>query len=173
MARRSSSVEMPIFRKQSSVNLRKQSMVEFRKQSSVDPRKHSMVDPRKHSMGNIRKFTTQLSHTKLKSIQEDAGRKKSMRQIIDVEKQQTGSIKWSVYLIYLKANGYFFTFLVFLFYAIANGFQVSANIWLADWSNDATKLSKNATVPNTSERLAGYAGLGIGQGNAHYGLVAI
>lgn len=88
---------------------------------------------------------------------------KTGKKIIEIEKSEIGSVKWSVYGVYLKANGYFLTFLVCLFYATANSFQVSANVWLADWSNDANKY-KNETPPNTGERLAGYAGLGLGQG---------
>lgn len=88
---------------------------------------------------------------------------KSGRNIIEIEKSEIGSVKWSVYMVYLKANGYFLTFLVLLFYALANGFQVGANVWLASWSDEA-KNYKNQSPPDSSVRLAGYAGLGFGQG---------
>lgn len=90
-------------------------------------------------------------------------RKNSGRLIIEIEKSEVGSVKWNVYVAYLRANGFFLTFLVFLCYAAGNAFQVGANVWLADWSNDAEKYG-NVTPPNTGERLGGYAGLGFGQG---------
>lgn len=90
-------------------------------------------------------------------------KRKSGMQIIEIEKSEVGSVKWNVYTSYLKANGYLLTLMVCLCYAFGNGFQVGANVWLADWSNDAGKY-ENRTPPNTDERLIGYAGLGFGQG---------
>ncbi len=86
----------------------------------------------------------------------------SSGKMAQIETSEIGSVKWNVYTVYLKATGYFLTFLVFLFYAIANGFQVGANVWLADWSNSEGNMNK--TPPDTGERLAGYAGLGLSQG---------
>lgn len=88
---------------------------------------------------------------------------KSVTKLIEVEKSETGSVKWDVYVAYLKANGYFLTFLVCMFIMMSNAFQVASNVWLADWSNEASHYV-NETPPDTPERLAGYAGLGFGQG---------
>ncbi len=86
----------------------------------------------------------------------------SSGKIVQIETSETGSVKWNVYTVYLKATGYFLTFLVFFFYAVSSGFQVGANVWLADWSNSEGNM--NTTPPDTGLRLAGYAGLGLCQG---------
>lgn len=75
-------------------------------------------------------------------------------------------VKWTIYLSYIKAVGYFITCLFFSIYIFSSVLGVLANLWLADWSDHAK--AKNITSVNNADdtnwRLGVYASLGMSQG---------
>ncbi|CAG7831109.1 unnamed protein product [Allacma fusca] len=82
--------------------------------------------------------------------------------LIEAEKAETGSVKASVYVHYLKAVGWSMTFLTMFLNLIFQGFSVGSNIWLSVWSNENT-LNGTQNVDKRDLYLGVYAGLGVGQ----------
>eukprot|EP00102_Acyrthosiphon_pisum_P020987 XP_016658197.1 PREDICTED: multidrug resistance-associated protein 1 isoform X4 [Acyrthosiphon pisum] len=84
--------------------------------------------------------------------------------LIEVEKAETGSVKWEVYVHYLKSIGPFLCISTVVLSIIFQGFSISSNIWLSVWSNDDT--SHVHGTENISKRnlyLTVYGLLGFGQ----------
>ncbi|KAL0104453.1 hypothetical protein PUN28_017289 [Cardiocondyla obscurior] len=85
--------------------------------------------------------------------------------LIEVEKAETGSVKWKVYSHYLKSIGWFLSISTIVMNAVFQSFSIGSSVWLSVWSND------NHTVVNdtldTAKRdmyLGVYGALGFGQG---------
>ncbi|KAL0104446.1 hypothetical protein PUN28_017289 [Cardiocondyla obscurior] len=84
--------------------------------------------------------------------------------LIEVEKAETGSVKWKVYSHYLKSIGWFLSISTIVMNAVFQSFSIGSSVWLSVWSND------NHTVVNdtldTAKRdmyLGVYGALGFGQ----------
>ncbi|KAK4475608.1 hypothetical protein MN116_000631 [Schistosoma mekongi] len=75
---------------------------------------------------------------------------KSMQQLSQPEKVLTGRIKFKVFFIYAKNIGLLYGLLVFIFYPINHLLSLGTNLWLADWSNDATINQLNLTTTNNT-----------------------
>lgn len=85
--------------------------------------------------------------------------------LIEVEKAETGSVKWEVYKHYLKSIGLGLTVLTLILNMVFQGFSIGSNMWLSAWSTDDKIVVNNVT--NTGKRdlyLGVYGALGIGQG---------
>lgn len=85
--------------------------------------------------------------------------------LIEVEKMETGNVKWEVYKHYLKSIGLFLTVATILLNVVYQGFSIASNFWLSIWSSDNSTVV-NGTV-DTGKRdmyLGVYGALGIGQG---------
>lgn len=70
-------------------------------------------------------------------------------------------VKTTVYLEYAKAVGPLLSLLICLLYGCQSAAAIGANIWLSQWTNDA---SRNQTKENVHMRVGVYAALGITQG---------
>ncbi|GAB1859186.1 Multidrug resistance-associated protein 1 isoform X7 [Camponotus japonicus] len=84
--------------------------------------------------------------------------------LIEVEKTETGSVKWKVYSHYLKSIGWFLSISTIVMNAIFQSFSIGSNIWLSAWSND-NMTHVNGTI-DTARRdmyLGVYGVLGLGQ----------
>ncbi|CAH0750174.1 unnamed protein product [Diatraea saccharalis] len=89
---------------------------------------------------------------------------KEKSKLIETEKTETGSVKWSVYKHYLMSVGVLASVVTVLMNLILQVFQVGSNYWLAEWSNDQSMMV-NGTVDRARRDLylGVYGGLGIGQ----------
>nr|XP_026483252.1 multidrug resistance-associated protein 1 isoform X3 [Vanessa tameamea] len=89
---------------------------------------------------------------------------KEKNKLIEAEKTETGSVKWSVYKHYLTSVGVAASAVTVLMNLVLQLFQVGSNYWLAQWSNDDSMLV-NGTVDRSRRDLylGVYGGLGIGQ----------
>ncbi|XP_061382567.1 multidrug resistance-associated protein 1 isoform X1 [Danaus plexippus] len=89
---------------------------------------------------------------------------KEKNKLIEAEKTETGSVKWSVYKHYLTSVGLVASALTVLMNLVLQVFQVGSNYWLSEWSNDNSMLV-NGTVDKSRRDLylGVYGGLGIGQ----------
>lgn len=70
-------------------------------------------------------------------------------------------MKTKVYLEYAKAVGPLLSVLICCLYGCQSAAAIGANIWLSQWTNDATR---NQTKENVHMRVGVYAALGIAQG---------
>ncbi|KAJ3610666.1 hypothetical protein NHX12_022758, partial [Muraenolepis orangiensis] len=90
---------------------------------------------------------------------------KKGQRLIEKEGMETGQVKFSVYLQYLRAMGWGYSALVFLMYTIQNTAFLGQNLWLSDWTNDAVDYY-NMTYPNWKRdtRIGVFGALGVAQG---------
>ncbi|KAM9848054.1 ATP-binding cassette sub-family C member 2 [Aulostomus maculatus] len=91
---------------------------------------------------------------------EGAGQK-----LIEKETMETGQVKFSVYLQYLRAMGWGYSVLVFMTYFAQNIAFIGQNLWLSDWTNDAVTYH-NMTYPawKRDTRVGVFGALGVAQG---------
>ncbi|BGP53294.1 hypothetical protein JCM8202v2_000853 [Rhodotorula sphaerocarpa] len=75
------------------------------------------------------------------------------------ERREQGSVKWSVYKEYIKANGYIGAILYLLTIVAQQGLQIATNVWLKNWSQHNSDTGENGDV---RYYLAIYALLGVG-----------
>ncbi|XP_035982452.1 canalicular multispecific organic anion transporter 1 [Fundulus heteroclitus] len=96
---------------------------------------------------------------------EDTGETKKGQRLIEKETMETGQVKFSVYLQYLRAMGWGYTFWIFLIYFIQNIAFIGQNLWLSDWTNDAAEYY-NQTYPSSMRdtRVGVFGALGVAQG---------
>ncbi|GLH03627.1 Multidrug resistance protein homolog 49 [Gryllus bimaculatus] len=83
--------------------------------------------------------------------------------LIETEKAETGSVKWSVYSHYLKSIGLVLAVSTLLFNVLFQAFSIGSNMWLSRWSTD---LPDDGTGQEASKRdmyLGVYGALGVGQ----------
>ncbi|XP_027847516.1 multidrug resistance-associated protein 1 isoform X2 [Aphis gossypii] len=84
--------------------------------------------------------------------------------LIEVEKAETGSVKWEVYVHYLKSIGPFLCISTIVLSIIFQGFSISSNIWLSVWSNDDTShVHGKENISKRNLYLSVYGLLGFGQ----------
>ncbi|VDL80145.1 unnamed protein product [Nippostrongylus brasiliensis] len=85
--------------------------------------------------------------------------------LVEKEAVETGKVKWSVYLTYIRAIGLFIATLFIVVYIFSSVLGVASNLWLAKWSDDAEMIqaTSNGSSYETNMRLAVYAALGVGQ----------
>ncbi|XP_041803743.1 canalicular multispecific organic anion transporter 1 isoform X2 [Chelmon rostratus] len=90
---------------------------------------------------------------------------KKGQKLIEKETMETGQVKFSVYLQYMRALGWGYTTMVFLVYFIQNVAFIGQNLWLSDWTNDA-EMYANITYPASlrDTRVGVFGALGVAQG---------
>ncbi|XP_060863100.1 multidrug resistance-associated protein 1-like isoform X2 [Metopolophium dirhodum] len=84
--------------------------------------------------------------------------------LIELEKAETGYVKWDIYTQYIKSSGTIFCITSVLLTFIYQGFHILSSIWLSIWSNDDSSLTRE--TENDSKRfmhLTVYGLLGFGQ----------
>ncbi|XP_037321898.2 canalicular multispecific organic anion transporter 1 [Pungitius pungitius] len=99
------------------------------------------------------------------SIRKSVSDLKKGQRLIEKEAMETGKVKFSVYLEYLRAMGWGYTVMVFLVYFIQNVAFIGQNLWLSDWTNDAVDYY-NRTYPSWKRdtRVGVFGVLGVAQG---------
>ncbi|XP_051815787.1 canalicular multispecific organic anion transporter 1 isoform X2 [Acanthochromis polyacanthus] len=90
---------------------------------------------------------------------------KKGQKLIEKEAMETGQVKFSVYLQYMRALGWGFTSMAFLVYFLQNAAFVGQNLWLSDWTSDAKRYA-NTTYPiwKRDQRVWVFGVLGVAQG---------
>ncbi|KAI5745186.1 hypothetical protein M8J76_008998 [Diaphorina citri] len=84
--------------------------------------------------------------------------------LTDTEKAETGSVKWQVYLHYLKSIGLPLSMAAILLNIAFQGFAIGSNIWLSVWSEDkSTIVNGTQDVGKRDLYLGVYGALGLGQ----------
>uniref|UniRef100_A0A3B4B6A8 ATP-binding cassette, sub-family C (CFTR/MRP), member 2 n=1 Tax=Periophthalmus magnuspinnatus TaxID=409849 RepID=A0A3B4B6A8_9GOBI len=68
------------------------------------------------------------------------------QRLIEKEAMESGQVKMSVFLQYVRAMGWGYTILVIFIYFIQNVAFIGQNLWLSDWTNDAIDYA-NMTYP--------------------------
>ncbi len=98
------------------------------------------------------------------SKQNSTKKEKVGEKIIEKEKIESGNVKFSIVLEYLKVCRLWLIVIFFLMFVLSNLADMSSSFWLSDWSNDAvSKISIFANNTNTtrSEPMSKFYRLGI------------
>ncbi|XP_031698824.1 canalicular multispecific organic anion transporter 2 isoform X1 [Anarrhichthys ocellatus] len=95
------------------------------------------------------------------SDQQEKKKPQEMQKLIQAETTETGRVKSKVYLEYAKAVGFLLSVFICFLYGCQSAAAIGANVWLSQWTNDA---SRNQTKENVHMRVGVYAALGIAQG---------
>uniref|UniRef100_A0A8C2FK18 Uncharacterized protein n=1 Tax=Cyprinus carpio TaxID=7962 RepID=A0A8C2FK18_CYPCA len=128
----------------------------YGKEESSNANANKGLSPIQHFM-RLRKNSSVRS-------KKDSGDKKGQR-LIEKETMETGRVKFSVYLQYLRSMGWCFITWSFLFYFIQNVAFIGQNLWLSDWTEDSVEYF-NTTYPNhiRDMRIGVFGALGLAQG---------
>ncbi|XP_046560393.1 multidrug resistance-associated protein 1-like [Haliotis rubra] len=102
-----------------------------------------------HIMSRIRRQSSMLSDGQKKyGDKVDAPK---VGHLIEEEEVEVGTIKFQVFLSYLKALGLWNMVLALSMFVLYEAFQVSGQIWLSQWTDDVT-LGNTSLLPNSTER---------------------
>ncbi|XP_040290619.1 canalicular multispecific organic anion transporter 1-like [Bufo bufo] len=87
------------------------------------------------------------------------------QKLIKKETVETGKVKFSLYLKYLRAVGWVYSSLVLASYFLQTVSFVGQNIWINDWTSDAvTYFNQSYPTSQRDMRVGVYAALGVAQG---------
>ncbi|XP_051945452.1 canalicular multispecific organic anion transporter 1 isoform X2 [Xyrauchen texanus] len=129
--------------------------------SSTLKRENSLRHSQRHTQHN---GSVRLKKNSSLRNKKDSNDKKGQR-LIEKEAMETGKVKFSVYLQYLRAMGWCYATWSFLVFFIQNVAFIGQNLWLSDWTNDAVKYF-NTTYPSNvrDTRIGVFGALGVAQG---------
>ena len=85
-------------------------------------------------------------------------------QLVEAEKSQTGSVRWGIYVMFLRNMTWILVFGVFTSYLLSNAANVATNIWLGEWADDSRYPDRANSTWWRHYRLGVYGGLGSAQG---------
>uniref|UniRef100_A0A8C3UYV3 ABC-type glutathione-S-conjugate transporter n=1 Tax=Catharus ustulatus TaxID=91951 RepID=A0A8C3UYV3_CATUS len=86
------------------------------------------------------------------------------QKLIEKETVETGRVKFSMYVRYLRAVGWCLSFWIVMGYVGQNVAYVGSNLWLSDWTDDSVRYL-NQTYPTHLRdlRIGVYGALGVAQ----------
>ena len=79
------------------------------------------------------------------------------------EKQEVGSVKWSVYKDFLTSMSSWLIFFILLAFTLSSAFNIATSLWLTAWSDDARDPMKNNDTSLRNKRIGFYAGYGLSE----------
>uniref|UniRef100_A0A8C3PYE1 Uncharacterized protein n=1 Tax=Chrysolophus pictus TaxID=9089 RepID=A0A8C3PYE1_CHRPC len=108
-----------------------------------------------------------LYTTSVKKAQEEPIKNIKGQKLIEKEAVETGKVKFSMYLRYLRAVGLGFSFCVAMSYVGDYVAYVGTNLWLSAWTDDAERY-QNETYPVQQRdlRIGVFGALGVSQGES-------
>ncbi|KFV53613.1 Canalicular multispecific organic anion transporter 1, partial [Gavia stellata] len=114
-----------------------------------------------------REFSRSLSKSSTKSwkkAQEEPPKKLKGQQLIEKEAVETGKVKFSMYLRYLRAVGLWYSFWIAMGYVGQYIAFVGTNLWLSVWTGDAQRyLNQTYPVEQRDLRIGVFGALGVSQ----------
>uniref|UniRef100_A0A8C9FEP8 MRP2 protein n=1 Tax=Pavo cristatus TaxID=9049 RepID=A0A8C9FEP8_PAVCR len=110
-------------------------------------------------------YISTQSTTSVKKAQEEPVKKG--QKLIEKEAVETGRVKFSMYLQYLRAVGLGFSFCIAMSYVGDYAAYVGTNLWLSAWTDDAERY-QNETYPVQQRdlRIGVFGALGVSQGES-------
>lgn len=126
---------------------------------------------RENSMRQRKRSSVSMNGTLRRSVKDVTKKKTGIgsndtkgQKLIEKETVETGKVKFKLYLKYLRAVGWGFSFWIFVSYILQNAAFVGQNIWLSDWTGDAEKYY-NITYPASQRdmRVGVFGALGVAQ----------
>ncbi|KAF7686818.1 canalicular multispecific organic anion transporter 1 [Silurus meridionalis] len=131
--------------------------------SVVLKRENSLRHSQRHAMrnGSIKLRRNSSARPKI-----DAEQTKKGQRLIEKETMESGKVKFSVYLQYLRSLGWGFTTMFITVYFVQNIAFIGQNLWLSEWTNDAIDYPNGSTYPAhiRDMRIGVFGALGVAQG---------
>ncbi|KAF4071490.1 hypothetical protein AMELA_G00273860 [Ameiurus melas] len=126
-------------------------------------RENSLRHSQRHAMRNGSLKVRRNSSARPTKAAEES--KKGQR-LIEKETMETGKVKFSVYLQYLRSLGWGFTTMFITVYFIQNIAFLGQNLWLSEWTNDAITYPNGSSYPAhiRDMRIGVFGALGVAQG---------
>jgi len=140
-------------------------------QNMVDGRSASFTSTA--SMQKVKNVLRQESRRKSRSDEEEikmsqiglsATKPSAKGKLVEVEKIETGGVKWTVYLMLANQMSYMACIGIAIFYGLSYGSSVGANFWLSAWANDTNVPELARSTKQRDYRLGIYALFGFLQG---------
>ena len=129
----------------------------FDRQRSRTKSAESLIESfRKRTITNESKINSNQNLSEEKPI-------KKISKLIESEKSETGSVKWSVYWNYLQRVGVIGSIAIFISYFGASAFNIASSQWLSLWSDDSNDPDLVNDTHWRYVRLGIYAVLGSGE----------
>ncbi|KAM6330191.1 ATP-binding cassette sub-family C member 2 [Podargus strigoides] len=123
-----------------------------------------------------REFSRSLSKRSTnswKKAEEEPPKKLKGQQLIEKEAVETGKVKFSMYLRYLRAVGLWYSFWIAMGYVSQYVAVVGNNLWLSAWTDDAQHyLNQTYPVQQRDLRIGVFGALGVSQGKSLFLLFA-
>ncbi|XP_067909266.1 canalicular multispecific organic anion transporter 1 isoform X2 [Heterodontus francisci] len=120
---------------------------------------------RKGSKSSVRVSLKKAARNKgLPSEKEGRAEMVKGQRLIEKESVETGKVKYSVYWKYLRAIGWLYSLIIIMMYIAQNAATIGQNLWLSDWTNDASHYD-NTTYPASErdQRIGIFGVLGLAQ----------
>ncbi|KAI5087921.1 canalicular multispecific organic anion transporter 1 [Silurus meridionalis] len=131
--------------------------------SVILKRENSLRHSQRHAMrnGSIKLRRNSSARPKI-----DAEQTKKGQRLIEKETMESGKVKFSVYLQYLRSLGWGFTTMFITVYFVQNIAFIGQNLWLSEWTNDAIDYPNGSTYPAhiRDMRIGVFGALGVAQG---------
>ena len=123
----------------------------------------------------MRKRTISQNSTKSQKSLKDDEKNINKAKLTEEEQSETGSVKWSVYLEYMKKVGISSWIITLVCMVIMGGFNIGASMWLSQWSEDSNdEQSKNNTGSGLRNLRVGiYAALGVDEATFSFALTIV
>ncbi|XP_073541128.1 ATP-binding cassette sub-family C member 2 [Phyllobates terribilis] len=87
------------------------------------------------------------------------------QQLIEKETVETGKVKFSLYMKYLRAIGWGYSVTILLTFILQNAAFVGQNIWISEWTSDAVEYyNRTYPVSQRDMRVGVFGALGVIQG---------
>ncbi|XP_040290615.1 canalicular multispecific organic anion transporter 1-like [Bufo bufo] len=127
----------------------------LKRENSLHRRKLSSMN------GSLRRSLKEVAKNK----GEDEKTIEKGQKLIEKETVETGKVKFSLYLKYLRAVGWVYSSSILVTYALQTASFVGQNIWISDWTSDAvTYFNQSYPTSQRDMRVGVYGALGVAQG---------
>ncbi|MEE6486330.1 hypothetical protein FKM82_014574 [Ascaphus truei] len=135
--------------------------VTLKRENSLHLRKHSSFN----GTQSLRRSLRRSLEDGAKEKTEDPQKLVKGQRLIEKETMEKGKVQFSLYVQYLRAVGWGFTFWISVSYVLQNAAFVGQNIWLSEWTKDAVTYD-NRTYPASQRdmRVGVFGVLGVAQG---------
>ncbi|XP_061228390.1 ATP-binding cassette sub-family C member 2 isoform X2 [Neopsephotus bourkii] len=114
--------------------------------------------------GVLNRSISKTSTNSWKKAQEEPPKKVKGQKLIEKEAVETGKVKFSMYLRYLRAVGLWYSFWVAMCYVGQYAAFMGTNLWLSAWTDDAQRyLNETYPVEQRDLRIGVFGALGMSQ----------
>lgn len=110
----------------------------------------SGLSPRRKLARTISELDRKSSIAESLKSKSSKGSQIGQSKLIEKEKSETKSVKWSVYMDYFRAGGWRYIIGTFVLYLACQGFSVGSNLFLSAWTSQLTAVATAEALANAT-----------------------